>query len=134
MPRTLGGPGRSETAEQDVRTPPFGAPHVFILAVMDGDAPSAVHRITRSETVLGRGEESSFPIDDDVVSTNHCAIRVDGPVCTIRDLESLNGTRYNGRPLKPGVAQRLRHLDQIQIGNTHLLLLMGRFTQQISRA
>ena len=69
-----------------------------------------------------------------MVSTNHCAIRVDGPVCTIRDLESLNGTRYNGRPLKPGVAQRLRHLDQIQIGNTHLLLLMGRFTQQISRA
>ena len=133
MPRTLGAPGRSETAEQNVRTPPFGAPHVFILAVIDGEEPTVVHRITRSETVIGRGEESNFPIEDDVVSSNHCAIRVDGPICTIRDLESLNGTRFNGRPLKAGVAQRLRHLDRIQVGNTHLLLLMGRFTHQTSR-
>ena len=123
--------GDGKTAERSVRASPFGAPHVFVLVVVDGRDLTAVHRITRNNTVLGRGEESHLSIDDDVVSSQHCAIRVDGPVCTVQDLKSLNGTIVNGRRLRAGVAQRIRHLDQIQIGETCLFLLSGRFTRPI---
>jgi pSer/pThr/pTyr-binding forkhead associated (FHA) protein len=84
------------------------------------------HRIDRAETVLGR-EEADLQIEDDEISKRHCLIRADGPVCTLTDLGSLNGTMLNGRPMREGVAQRLRHLDEIQLGTTRLFLLAGKF-------
>lgn len=118
-----------ETTEHQVPRPPFGAPHVFVLAVVDGDCPHVVHRIERPETVIGRDEEADFIVDDGEVSKRHCLIRADGPICTLTDLGSLNGTSLNGRPLRQGVAQRVRHLDEIQIGTTRLIVLGGKFRQ-----
>jgi pSer/pThr/pTyr-binding forkhead associated (FHA) protein len=118
----------SRTAERETFPTAFGAPHVFVLAVVEGRNPSAVYRLEASETVIGRGDQAALRIDhDDEVSKRHCAIRVDGPVCTLLDLGSLNGTRLNCRPVRPGVAHRLRHLDELQIGETRLLFLAGRF-------
>ncbi|MGH7339977.1 MAG: FHA domain-containing protein, partial [Candidatus Rokuibacteriota bacterium] len=85
------------TANSVRREAPFGAPHVFVLIVIDGNDPRALHRIVRTETVIGRGGESHFAIEEDQVSRVHCKIRVDGPVCTIVDCESRNGTSVNGR-------------------------------------
>ncbi|HXV76633.1 MAG TPA: FHA domain-containing protein [Candidatus Polarisedimenticolaceae bacterium] len=115
------------TSEHQVARPPFGAPHVFVLAVIDGAPPHRVHRIERSETVIGREQGVDFLLDDQEISKRHCVLRADGPVCTVTDLGSLNGTRLNGRPLRDGVAQRLRHLDQIQLGTTCLFFLAGKF-------
>lgn len=114
------------------RTPPrrpFAAPHVYVLAVVEGSTPHGVHRVTAAETVIGRGEDADFTLDDTEVSKRHCQVRVDGPTCHLLDLGSLNGTRLNGRETRPGVAQRLRHLDEIQIGGTRLLFLGGRFSE-----
>ena len=116
------------TAEREIKQAPFGAPHVYVLAVVEGRNPSGVHRIDAGETVIGRGDEARLRLDhDDEVSKRHCVIRVDGPVCTLVDLGSLNGTRLNCRPLRPAVAHRLRHLDEVEIGETRLLFLSGRF-------
>ena len=115
-----------ETTEHQTPRPPFGAPHVFVLAVIDGEERHGVHRIDRAETVIGR-EEADLVVEDDEVSKRHCLIRANGPVCTLTDLGSLNGTLLNGRPMREGVAQRLRHLDEIQLGTTRLFLLMGKF-------
>jgi len=120
----------SRTADWTRRKAPFGAPHVFILLVIDGDDASVVHRIVHQETIVGRGEESHFVIDDEKVSKVHCKIRVEGSVCTIVDPGSRNGTSVNGRRLAPNVAQRLRSLDEIEIGSHRLLLLYGRFRVQ----
>jgi pSer/pThr/pTyr-binding forkhead associated (FHA) protein len=117
----------SSTVDHQARPAPFGAPNVFVLVVIQGEDPAMVHRIVRPETVLGRGEEVHFAIDDEKVSKAHCSIRVEGPVCTIVDLGSRNGTSVNGRRLAPQVAQRLRHLDEIEVGGHRLLLLSGRF-------
>lgn len=114
------------------RTPPrrpFGAPHVFVLAVVEGDTHHGVHRLTAAETVVGRGEEADFVLDDSEVSKRHCVVRVDGPTCHLIDLGSLNGTSLNGREARSGVAQRLRHLDEIRVGGTRLLFLGGRFSE-----
>jgi len=119
--------GAAETADRQQRQLPFGAPHVFVLVVIDGEDVSAVHRVSRPEVVLGRSEPADFILVDEQISKEHCRIRVEGPVCTIIDSGSRNGTTVNGRRLPKGVAARLRHLDEIAIGEHRLFLLAGRF-------
>lgn len=117
----------AETAKRKACKARFGAPHVFVLTVIDGDAPSDAFRLDGPETVIGRGAPARIRVEDDQVSKQHSLIRVEGSVCTLRDLGSLNGTFLNGRRIQAGLAQRLRHLDEIQVGETRLLLLAGRF-------
>ena len=116
-----------KTAERARTTAPFTAPHIFILAVTDGRDPSVSYRVVQHDTVIGRGEDADFWIDDQEVSNQHCLLRVNGSVCTMIDKGSLNGTLVNGRRLREGVGHRIRHLDEIQIGETHLMLLAGSF-------
>ena len=123
----------AKTAERPSRKPPFAAPHVFILAVMDGRDAHAVHRLTQPETVIGRTPEADLRIEDEAVSNRHCVIRVDGPVCTLVDLGSRNGTWVNARPVVRERTERLRHLDVIQLGDTRIMLLSGRFPEQLDR-
>ena len=121
----------SRTAQRQVKRPPFSAPHVFVLAVIDGHDASAVYRLDCPECFVGRGEDAHVAIDnDEEVSKRHCMIRVDGSTCTLIDLGSLNGTLLNCRPLRPDLAQRLRHMDEIQVGDTRLLFLSGRFKRR----
>ena len=114
------------TAQRERPKRVFGVPHVYVLAAIEGDNPHVVHRIQQHETLVGRGAEASFVIDDEEISTLHCKIRAEASVCTLQDLGSLNGTLLNGKPLRPGASTRLRHLDEIQIGGTRLLMLTGR--------
>ena len=117
----------SRTAEHEKPRPAFGAPYVWVIAVIDGEQPNAVHRILQYETLIGRGDDAQIDVNDEMVSKRHCLIRVEGPVCTIRDLGSRNGTRVNGRKMRDETALRLRHLDEIQIGTTRLFVLHGAF-------
>jgi pSer/pThr/pTyr-binding forkhead associated (FHA) protein len=58
-------------------------------------------------------------------------IRVEGSVCTLVELGSLNGTWLNARKVPADTAQRLRHLDVIQLGSTRVMLLSGRYTERV---
>jgi len=118
------------TAEHEVPRPPFAAPHVWVLAVIDGERPDSIYRVIQYETVIGRGEEAQIDLDDEEVSKRHCLLRVERGVCTIQDQGSLNGTRVNGRRMREGVTHRLRHLDEVQIGTTRLLVLTGSFKEK----
>ena len=123
----------STTAEHEAPRPPFGAPYVWILVVIDGEQPHGLHRLAQYETTIGRGDDAQIDLNDEKVSKRHCLLRVEGPVCTIQELGSLNGTRVNGRKMRDDTALRLRHLDEIQIGDTRLFVLHGafkRFTPQ----
>ncbi len=117
----------TKTAERARNSPPFAAPHVFVLAVIDGRDTGVAYRVVQHDTVIGRGEEADFSIDDDEISKQNCVLRVNGSVCTMIDRGSLNGTLVNGRRLRAGVAHRVRHLDEIQVGDTYLMLLAGSF-------
>jgi pSer/pThr/pTyr-binding forkhead associated (FHA) protein len=121
----------ASTAERVVRKPPFAAPHVYVLAVVEGEEPASVYRLSSARTVVGRGPEADCVLDDDEVSKNHLVFTVDGSVCKVADADSLNGSKLNGRPLRPGLAHRLRHLDEIEIGTTRLLFLRGRFRSPV---
>lgn len=117
----------TRTAERPRTPAPFAAPYVFILAVIDGRDTSVAYRVVQHDTVIGRDDAADFLIDDEEVSKQHCMLRVNGPVCTMIDKGSLNGTLVNGRRLSADVGHRIRHLDEIQIGETHLILLAGCF-------
>jgi len=117
------------TAERERPRIPFASPHVFVLVLVDGIRSEDVHRIACRETVVGRGAEVELSLEDPLVSQRHCAIRVDGSVCSVVDLGSRNGTTLNDRALREGVTQRLRHLDELRVGNTRILFLSGRIRQ-----
>jgi pSer/pThr/pTyr-binding forkhead associated (FHA) protein len=121
------------TKKHPVRRAPFGAPHVLVLAVIDGDEAEGVHRVLGPETIIGRDETADLPVQDEEVSKRHCMIRVDGSVSTLLDLESTNGTFLNDRRLNAGVAHRLRHLDEIRVGQTRFFVLTGRFRARARR-
>ena len=127
MPARVADSIPSKTAEREEYRPPFGAPYVWVLVEIEGQQPNAVHRLNQYETVIGRGDEAQVELNDDQVSKRHCMLRVEGPVCTIQELGSLNGTRVNGRKMRDDTALRLRHLDEIQIGGTRLFVLHGAY-------
>ncbi|HEX7127629.1 MAG TPA: FHA domain-containing protein [Thermodesulfobacteriota bacterium] len=109
------------------RPEPFGAPFVVALAVVDGPDLTAIHRITQTETIVGRGTEADFSLTDPSVSKRHVAVRVEGGVYTLVDLESLNGTVLNDRRLGKGARERLKNLDEIRVGDTRLLFIAARY-------
>ena len=111
-------------------TPPvFGSPYVIALAVIAGPAPATIHRISRPETVVGRGVRADYVIEDNEVSSTHFSIEVSGTVCTLVDMGARNGTLLNGKPMKTSSRERLKPLDEIQIGKTRLLFTMNRFRE-----
>lgn len=121
----------STTAEREEYRPPFGAPYVWVLVAIDGDQLNVVHRLAQYETVIGRGDGVQIDLNDEQVSKRHCLLRVEGPVCTVQELGSLNGTRINGRKMRDDTTIRLRHLDEIQIGGTRLFVLHGAYKRHM---
>ncbi len=59
------------------------------------------------------------------VSRQHALIHADEDRITIRDLDSSNGTRLNGYTLKPHEDYRLRHGDELTIGQLNLQVLFA---------
>jgi pSer/pThr/pTyr-binding forkhead associated (FHA) protein len=117
----------TETRAKRAAPVPFSAPYVFTLSAVAGDDVTAVHRLNQPVTVFGREAKSTCVVDDPEVSAEHCELRVDAGNCWVVDLGSRNGTLVNGRRIEPGIARRVRHLDQIEIGGTRWLFLSGKF-------
>jgi pSer/pThr/pTyr-binding forkhead associated (FHA) protein len=63
---------------------------------------------------LGRGPECQVRFNSDLVSRQHCLMRVGPGGATLRDLHSRNGTLVNGALLTAEHA--LRSGDRVQIG------------------
>ncbi len=122
---------QAPTRKRTVRAVPFGAPHAFVLVVIDGPDLESPFKIVAPETTIGRGGDAGIRLSDEEVSKRHCTLRCDAGQCSLIDEHSTNGTVVNGRELRAGVRQRLRHLDEIRIGNTRLLFLAGKYTQAL---
>jgi len=84
----------------------------YQLPSADADSPTAF--------TLGRSPDNSLVMDDPTVSAQHALIQAEGGAWMLRDRDSTNGVRVNGRrqreaSLQPG--------DRVQIG-THELVLV----------
>ncbi len=78
--------------------------------------------IRRGETILGRSPYCSIVISDDLVSREHCALRLGPEGLTIADLNSTNGITVNGA-LVQGV-QVLKAGDTLGVGTATLEVIL----------
>jgi diguanylate cyclase (GGDEF)-like protein len=102
------------TAEKPITpTAPVGNSHAY-LTVLTGTAAGQMFRIPESSSVIGRASTAQLRIDEEGVSRNHARVRRDGPVVSIEDLASRNGTFVNGERIADPT--RLEEGDKIQIG------------------
>jgi Nif-specific regulatory protein len=92
------------------------------LVAIDGPARGSVYPLDAPEVFIGRSSTNDIAIADVSLSRRHSAIRREGDVFRVCDLESQNGTNVNGTPVSERV---LRHGDAIAVGDTVLLFLAG---------
>jgi predicted component of type VI protein secretion system len=74
------------------------------------------------EFVLGRGPECSVRIGSELVSRQHCLLRIHGQDVHVRDLGSTNGTLVNGTLIVEECA--LGHGDTLQLAPLVLELVL----------
>ena len=92
------------------------------LVVIAGPLKESTFALPASEVSVGRDSSNVFAIPDPSVSRRHCLVTQDVKGFKVRDLESRNGTLVNGAPVQD---QYLNHGDQITVGDTVLLFLLG---------
>ena len=90
------------------------------LLVTAGPHRGAEFRIVDPLTTLGRAARNAIVIPDISISREHLTVEKKGDVFVLVDRESGNGTRVNGRWRR---RRRLRHGDEIEIGDTTLYFL-----------
>ena len=77
--------------------------------------------VPEGKVCIGRDSANHLWVTDPALSRRHCELFRDREGFTIRDLDSHNGTLVNGMPV---TEERLRHLDQISVGDSVLVLLL----------
>ncbi|MDP8257145.1 MAG: FHA domain-containing protein [Candidatus Alcyoniella australis] len=99
-----------------------------------GSKPAAVVSGSALVLVEPGGQETAFPIEDDVtligsdircdvlideksIERKHARIYFDKGTCMIKDLGSRNGTFVNGKKIKKS---KLAHMDVLKVGNVKL--------------
>jgi serine/threonine protein kinase len=70
------------------------------------------------ELLMGRSRSCHLRLRDGLISRRHCRFQYDGTTLRVKDLESKNGTRVNGRYIKDEVL--LEDGDVVQVGGVKL--------------
>ncbi|MCC6269997.1 MAG: FHA domain-containing protein, partial [Microbacteriaceae bacterium] len=74
--------------------------------------------LTKSHTVIGRGAEADITVDDSGISRRHVEILWDGKRAQVNDLDSTNGSKLNGAPVRKAA---LPSDSVISIGRTRIV-------------
>jgi len=93
-------------------------PRVVVIA---GPLKDSVYELGEGEELsVGRDSSNRVRLADSALSRRHCVIRREGERVLLTDLESLNGTFVNGRPVRE---HTLADGDQIAVGDSRLVFL-----------
>src|SRR5262245_32690424 len=85
-----------------------------------GPLQGALFALPEGEVSIGRDASNHLYAGDGSLSRRHCVVRRAGAACTVRDLQSRNGTRVNGIPVEEcGLA----HGDHLSVGSSVLMFL-----------
>ena len=95
-----------------------------ILAIRKGGFDGMQYELGENETVIGRNPTTDITLLDEGISREHAILLFDDDVeaYTIEDLQSTNGTKVNGTPVRSAT---LQHGDSIQIGHTLFEFLLS---------
>lgn len=75
--------------------------------------------LARGATILGRSSDCHVTIEDPLVSRHHARIVLTGDVAVVHDLNSRNGVKVNGAPIKGPT--ELTDGDRLRIGTQELV-------------
>lgn len=81
--------------------------------VLTTAAGPVIHELNDNTITLGRSPENTIQLDDPSVSGRHARLELAGEDYTLIDLDSTNGIRVNGQPIKNAI---LRAGDRIRFG------------------
>jgi two-component system cell cycle response regulator len=88
------------------------------LIVLAGSAMGEMFKLSRKQTVIGRGQAANIRMMDEGVSREHCEIQVEGDSMILHDLGSTNGTFCRGARIDRHV---LEDGDKILVGSNTVL-------------
>src|SRR5262245_52572656 len=71
------------------------------------------HELVDEAITIGRGADNTIIVNDPSISTHHAQLLLEGDTYRLKDLDSTNGTRVNGKPVTETV---LRVDDRICFG------------------
>jgi len=71
------------------------------------------HELMDEAITIGRGADNTIVINDPSISSHHAQLLLEGDTYRLKDLDSTNGTRVNGKPVTEAV---LRFGDRIRFG------------------
>jgi transcriptional regulator with GAF, ATPase, and Fis domain len=91
---------------------------VFIAGPLKGSA----FELGEESLSVGRDSTNVVRLADSLLSRRHCRVERDGERHVLTDLESLNGTFVNGRPVRE---HALAHGDQVTVGESSFVFLSG---------
>ncbi len=93
------------------------------LIALSGTATNKAYIINLPKMLIGRDQRAHIRVDEKSVSSCHAMICVKDKECTIKDLNSRNGTIVNGCSLKNSL--KLKDGDKIRIGSLLFIFASG---------
>ena len=115
---------RAAVAQRQLDDLPEPAPFDCVLTGAGEDGAHYALNLRRgvlgdpAGVVVGRNPAgSAYVIADSSVSREHVRLYIEEGVLRVEDLESTNGTRLNGRRLKPGAGARVDDGDELVLGS-----------------
>jgi Nif-specific regulatory protein len=92
------------------------------LVAIAGPSKGSAFGIALEAFAIGRDASNSLCLEDSSVSRWHSAVRYAGEECTLKDLDSHNGTFVNGVPVRERI---LENGDEIRIGKSVFLFVLS---------
>ncbi|HYL74112.1 MAG TPA: sigma 54-interacting transcriptional regulator [Bryobacteraceae bacterium] len=92
------------------------------LVAVRGPLKGAILLLPEGRYSVGRQAKNNLHLDDHAVSREHCIFTRSGQECTLKDLESRNGTLVNGTPITDC---KLGQGDEIRIGSSVFCFLVA---------
>ena len=88
-----------------------------------GPLKGSIYALPEGDFSVGRQSASNINLEDHAASRKHCLFSRSGQQCTVKDLESRNGTFVNGTPI---TEHQLEQGDEIRIGGSVFCYLVDR--------
>jgi len=89
----------------------------YTLKIEEPQKDVRILNFMSQEVVVGRGE-GAIPLQDPQISTRHVVISTKNHQLFVRDLQSTNGTKLNGKALVPQTPAEIRTGDVLLLGKS----------------
>jgi diguanylate cyclase (GGDEF)-like protein len=113
---------QAETMPAAVRAEPLPTYEGSCLVVIEGPRLGQCVQVHEVPVVIGRAPEADFRIDHASVSRLHCSVWQEVLGAAVRDLDSKNGVRVNGQPVRRA---ELRDGDYLTLGDVMMKFVAG---------